>query len=96
MLKVALTPTTEALLQQLMQSGESDPALIIEQALQYFCDRRSADLEVDTTEGFSPLTAAEILQENEQRWQRFQAQGGGTSQAEITNRFERLMHSTDA
>ena len=67
MLNVALTPTTEALLQQLMQAGAGEPALIIEQALQYFCDRGLADLEVDTTEGFPPLTVAEILVENDRR-----------------------------
>lgn len=95
MLNIAITPTAEALLQQLMQSGGGEPAAIIEQALQYFCDRQLADLEVDTTEGFSRLTAAELLQENEQRWQRFQEQGGGVSQAEITTRFERLMGSAE-
>jgi hypothetical protein len=95
MLNIAITPTAEALLQQLMQAGEGEPALIIEQALQYFCDRRLADREVDTCEGFPTLSEASIVQENEQRWQRFQEQGGGASQAAMTQRFERLIDSTD-
>jgi hypothetical protein len=36
MLNMAITPTAEALLQQLMQAGEGEPAVIIEPALQFF------------------------------------------------------------
>jgi hypothetical protein len=88
-LNIVLTPTAEALLQQLMQSGEeSDSAILIEQALQYFCDR---GFNIDNTIGFPDLTEAEIIQENEQRWHTFQETGIAHSHAEVVKQFERFM-----
>ena len=89
MLNIALTPTAEALLQQLIRSGEEhDSAILIEQALQYFCDR---GLDIDNTIGFPDLTGTEIIQENEQRWNDFQETGIAHSHEDVVKRFERIM-----
>ena len=89
MLNIALTANTEALLQQLMRSGEEhDSAILIEQALQYFCDH---GLDIDNTVGFLELTETEIIQQNEQRWNDFQETGISHSHEDVVNRFERLI-----
>jgi uncharacterized protein (DUF924 family) len=88
-LNIALTPTAEALLQQLIRSGdEHDSAVLIEQALQYFCDR---GLDIDNTIGFPDQTETEIIQENEQRWNDFQETEIAHSHEDVVKRFERFM-----
>jgi 5'-3' exonuclease len=94
MLNVVITPTAEALLQRLMIVKDGDPALLIEQALQYFCDRQFADLDVDTTVGFSAENKEDIVVENEQRWAQFQADGVTRTQGDVADRFERLIESS--
>jgi hypothetical protein len=96
-LNIALTPTAEALLQQLIRSGEEhDSAILIEQALQYFCDGLQPTLDhrgldIDNTIGFPDLTETEIIQENEQRWNEFQETGIAHSHEDVAKRFERFM-----
>ena len=87
-MNIALTPTAEALLQQLIQSGEEqNSAILIEQALQYFYDR---GLDLDNTIGFPNLTETEIIQANEQRWNDFKATGIACSHEDVVKRFERI------
>ena len=87
-LNIALTPTAEALLQQLIRSGEEqNSAILIEQALQYFYDR---GLDLDNTIGFPDLTETEIIQENEQRWNDFKETGIAHSHEDVVKRFERI------
>ncbi len=72
-----------------MRSGEEhDSAILIEQALQYFCDR---GLDIENTIGFPDLTETEIIQENEQRWNDFQETGIAHSHEAVLKRFERFM-----
>jgi hypothetical protein len=95
MLNVAITPTAEALLLRLMGVKDGDPALLIEQALQYFCDRQFADLDVDTTVGFEGEMDGDPVAENEQRWAQFQVDGAVRSQGDVADRFEQLIESTN-
>ena len=91
---IALTPTAEALLQQLMRSGEErDSALLVEQALQYFCDR---GLDIDNTIGFPDLTETDIIHGNEQRWNEFQETGVAHRHEDVAKRFERFMGPIDS
>jgi hypothetical protein len=94
MLNVAITPTAEALLQRLMRVKDGDPALLIELALQYFCDRQFADLDVDTMVGFFGETEGDIVAENEQRWAQFQADGVVRSQGDVADRFSKMIALT--
>jgi hypothetical protein len=78
-MNVSLTPTAEALLQQLNELGYDNPASVIEQALQYFHSQQ----QIDTTLGFPERSEAEIIQENEARWQAFQQNLAGIPQAQV-------------
>jgi hypothetical protein len=96
MLNIAMTPASEALLQQLMAGGGSDPALVVEQALRYLCDRQMTDLDIDTTDGFLTLTEKEMLEENERRWSAFEENGVAYTHDEVVSHFEGLMGSIGA
>ncbi len=78
-MNIAITPTAETLIQQLIELGHDTPELIVEQALQYFYAQQS----IDTSLGFPNLSEAAIIQANEQRWQSFQQNPNGISQAEV-------------
>jgi hypothetical protein len=78
-----ITPTAEALLQQLRELGYDNPASVIEQALQYFHSQQ----QIDTTLGFPERSEVEIVQENEARWQAFQQNPVGISQTQVTASF---------
>jgi len=82
-MNIAITPTAETLLQQLIALGYENPETIIEEALQYFYSQQM----IDTTLGFPDLTEAEIVQENEARWQAFQQNGNGISQSQVEAHF---------
>jgi hypothetical protein len=93
-MNIPITSTTEALLPQIMALGYSSPEAAIEAALQFFHDCKfpdiasdvgnvAADDALDTTVGFVSLTEAEIIQDNERRWQTFQKQGGGIPQSQV-------------
>jgi hypothetical protein len=49
-----------------------------------------ADEALDTTAGFASLAAAEIIQDNECRWQTFQKQDGGIPQSYVESWAENL------
>ena len=70
-MNIPITSDTEALVREMMTLGYDSPEAVIEAALQSFYGQKTTE-SVDTTQGFSRLTEAEILQENEQRWQTFQ------------------------
>jgi hypothetical protein len=82
-MNVSMTPTAEAIIQQLLTLGYEDPETVIEQALQCFHSQQA----IDTTQGFPDLTEAEIIQDNEARWQSFQQNPEGVSQAQMEARF---------
>lgn len=82
-MKIAITPTAETLIQQLIELGHETPEAIVEEALQYFYSHQS----IDTSLGFSGLSEADIIQANEQRWQTFQRDPNGTTQADVEARF---------
>ena len=83
-MNVAISPTAETLIQQLIELGHENPEIIVEQALQYFHSQQA----IDTSLGFPDLTEAEIIQANEQRWQTFQKnRSSGSSQADVEARF---------
>ncbi len=82
-MNIAITPTAETLIQQLIELGHDTPEVIIEQALQYFYSQQL----IDTSLGFPALSEAELVQANEQRWQRFQQNPNGVSQSEVESRF---------
>jgi hypothetical protein len=82
-MNIAITPTAETLIQQLIDLGHDTPEVIVEQALQYFYTQQL----IDTSLGFSELSEADIIQSNEQRWQSFQQRPNGISQAELEARF---------
>ncbi|MFM7448014.1 MAG: hypothetical protein ACKO24_05405 [Leptolyngbyaceae cyanobacterium] len=89
-MNVAITPIAEDLIQQLMALGYDDPEVIIEQALQYFYSQQL----IDTTVGFPDLTEAEIIQENEDRWEAFQQNPEGISQAQVEAWFANRTQSS--
>jgi hypothetical protein len=82
-MNIAITPTAETLLQQLIELGHDTPESIVEQALQYFYTQQVIDISL----GFPDLSEADIIQSNEQRWQSFQQRPNGISQAEVEARF---------
>jgi hypothetical protein len=97
-MNIPITSATEALLPQIMALGYPSPEAAIEAALQFFHDCKFADIgpdvgpqignlaaddRLDTTAGFESLTEAEIIQDNECRWQTFQQQGGGIPQSQV-------------
>jgi hypothetical protein len=82
-MNVSITPNAEALLQQLRELGYDNPASVIEQALQYFHSQQ----QIDTTLGFPERSEAEVVQENEVRWQAFQQNPSGISQAQVEALF---------
>ena len=82
-MNIAITPAAENLLQQLIALGHDSPETIIEEALQYFYSQQL----IDTTLGFSNLTEAELVQDNEARWQAFQQNRDGISQSQIEAHF---------
>lgn len=78
-MKIPITPTAEALIQQLIELGHDNPEIIIEQALQYFYTQQL----IDTTINFPDLSEAEIIQDNEKRWQDFQQNPNGIPHAQV-------------
>ena len=82
-MNIAITPTAETLIQQLIELGHDTPEEIVEQALQYFYSQQL----IDTSLGFPDLSEADLIQANEERWQRFQRNPTGVSQAEVEARF---------
>jgi hypothetical protein len=82
-MNVAITQTAEALIEQLLALGHENPELIIEQALQYFYTQQ----QIDTAVGFSDLTEAEIIEDNEKRWQAFQQDPTGIPHAQVEALF---------
>jgi hypothetical protein len=80
---IAITPTAETLIQQLIELGHDTPESIVEQALQYFYAQQS----IDTSLGFPDLSEAAIIQENEQRWKSFQQLPDSIAQAEVEAQF---------
>ena len=82
-MNIAITPTAETLIQQLIELGHDTPEEIVEQALKYFYSQQL----IDTSYGFPELTESELVQENEQRWQRFQQNRDGVCQSEVEARF---------
>jgi hypothetical protein len=78
-MNIAITPTAETLLQQLIALGHDNPETIIEEALQCFYSQQM----VDTTIGFPDLTEAEIIQDNETRWKAFQQNRDGIPHAQV-------------
>jgi hypothetical protein len=93
-MNIPLTPATEALLTQVMALGYPSPEAAIEAAVQFFYDCKTPDVgpdigniaaddALDTIAGFAALTEAEIIQDNERRWQTFQKQGGGIPQSQV-------------
>jgi hypothetical protein len=83
-MNVAITPTAEALLEQLIALGQGSPEVIIEQALQTLYQQQA----IDTTLGFPDRTEGAIVEENEQRWAIFQQNPStGISQADVEARL---------
>ncbi|NJN49783.1 MAG: hypothetical protein HC805_08495 [Alkalinema sp. RL_2_19] len=82
-MNIPITPTAENLIQQLLELGHETPESIVEQALQYFYSQQS----IDTTLGFPQLNEAEILRQNDERWEAFQQNPDGISQAAVEARF---------
>jgi hypothetical protein len=82
-MNISITPTAEAIIQQLLALGYEDPETVVEQALKCFQSQQA----IDTTLGFPDLTEAEITQDNEARWQSFQQNPEGFSQAQVEARF---------
>jgi hypothetical protein len=82
-MNISITPTAEALLEQLMALGYDDPETIIEQALECFHGQQK----IDTTIGFPDLTEAAIVQENDARWRSFQQNPEGIPQSEVEALF---------
>ena len=82
-MNIAITPTAETLIQHLIELGHDTPEAIVEQALQYFYDQQF----IDTSLGFPELSEDEIIQSNEQRWQRFQRNPNGISQSDVEAQF---------
>jgi hypothetical protein len=78
-MNVSITPTAEALIQQLIALGYDNPETVVEQALQYFHSQQA----IDTTLGFLDLTEAEIIYDNETRWQAFQQNPKGISNVQV-------------
>ena len=74
-----MSPTAEALIQQLIALGYDDPEAIVEQALHYFYSQQA----IDTTLGFLELAESEIIQDNETRWQAFRQNSKGASHAQV-------------
>jgi hypothetical protein len=56
-----------------MELGHDNPEIIIEQALQYFYTQQL----IDTMIEFPYVSEAEIIQDNEKRWQEFQQNPDG-------------------
>lgn len=78
-MNISITPAAETLIQQLIELGYDNPEIIIEQALQYFYSQQL----IDTTVGFPDLTEAEIIQDNEKRWQAFQHNPNGILHTQV-------------
>lgn len=78
-MNVSITPTAEAIIQQLISLGYDNPERVVEEALQYFYSQQA----IDTTLGFPDLIESEIIQDNEIRWQAFQQNPKGTSHAQV-------------
>jgi hypothetical protein len=86
-MNIAITPTAEALLEQLIGLGQGSPEVIIEQALQTLYQQQT----IDTTLGFPELAEVAIVEENEQRWATFQQNPStGISQADVEVRLSRF------
>jgi hypothetical protein len=82
-MNISITPTAEAIIQQLLTLGYEDPETVVEQALKCLQSQQA----IDTTLGFPDLTEAEIIQDNEARWQSFQQNPEGFSQAQVEAQF---------
>lgn len=82
-MNIAITPTAETLIQQLVELGYDDPEVIIEQALQYFYSQQL----LDTSAGFSEISETQLIRENEQRWEHFKKNQNGIPQSEVEARF---------
>lgn len=85
LMNIAITPTAEALIQQLIDLNPTTPEALIEEALQNLYSQKL----IDTSLGFPELSESEIIQENEKRWQAFQKNSNGISQADAEARFLR-------
>lgn len=91
-MNIPITPTAEALVREIMALGYDKPEIIIEEALKFFHlqqlavnEANGAIKDVDTTVGFVDLTEAEIVQENERRWETFQQTGNRFSHEQVVN-----------
>ncbi|WP_431633217.1 hypothetical protein [Alkalinema pantanalense] len=88
-MNISMTPMAEVLVRELMALGYDDPEVVIEEALKVFHRQqlelnRVNGLEADIeTAAFADLTETEIIQENEQRWQRFQETGHQVSHEQV-------------
>ena len=82
-MNIAVTPTAETLIQQLIELGHDTPEAIVEQALQYFYSQQS----IDTALGFPEISEADLILSNDQRWENFQQNPNGVSQSEVEARF---------
>jgi hypothetical protein len=84
-MNIAITPTAEALLEQLIGLGQGSPEVIIEQALQTLYQQQT----IDMTLGFPEVA---IVEENEQRWTVFQQNPSiGISEADVETRSNQAL-----
>lgn len=60
-MNIAITPTAETLIKQLVELGYGTPEAIVERALQYFYSQQF----IDTSLGFPELSEADLVRENE-------------------------------
>ena len=88
-MNIPITSDTEALVREMMALGYDSPEAVIEAALRSFYGQKTTE-SVDTTQGFPRLTEAEILQENEQRWQTFQQTGHSIPHDQVADWASRL------
>ena len=88
-MNIPITSDTETLVREIMALGYDSPEAVIEAALRSFYGQQSTGA-VDTTQGFPRLTEAEILQENEQRWQTFQQTGHSIPHDQVADWATRL------
>ena len=88
-MNIPITSDTEALVREMMTLGYDSPEAVIEAALRSFYGQKTLE-SVDTTQGFPRLTEAEILQENEQRWQTFQQTGHSIPHDQVMDWATRL------
>ena len=87
-MNILITSDTETLVREIMTLGYDSPEAVIEAALRSFYGQQSTGA-VDT-QGFPRLTEAEILQENEQRWQTFQQTGHSIPHDQVADWATRL------